>query len=100
MAKPPTLDGYSDQHTLDCSTLDPTVCGAHTQCRYLVPGCGDNPPPAGFETGGCFPAMDCGAADCATDETCTVVVYDPCFQSECAACGSDASVCLPTPGGA
>ena len=94
-----TTSATCDQ-PIDCSTLDPTVCGVHTQCRYLVPGCSDNPPPAGFESGGCFPAMDCGAAECATDETCTVVVYDPCFQSECAACGSDASVCLPTPGGA
>jgi hypothetical protein len=85
---------------IDCSTLDPTVCGAHTQCRYLVPGCGDGPPPAGFENGGCFAVMDCGAAECGADQTCTVVTYNPCYQSECAACGADASVCLPTPGGA
>lgn len=79
----------------DCAAYtNAGLCGADTTCRWLVPGCGEGPEIA--FAAGCYPIADCALDGCAAGETCAPVVYNPCFNSECAACGAEADVCLPS----
>ena len=72
-----------------CADHTESACGADVACRWLVPGCGDPALPAA----GCFPVEDCAPGGCAAGLACEKVVYDPCYQKGCAACGADALVC-------
>jgi hypothetical protein len=64
-------------------------CLADASCRWLTPGCGA---PAAPE--GCYPAADCAEGSlCASGQTCTKVITNPCWNSNCTACGADAFVC-------
>jgi hypothetical protein len=82
----------------DCAAYaNSGLCAADTTCRWLVPGCGE-----GLEiafAAGCYPVADCVVDGCGTDQTCAPIVYNPCFNSECAACGAEADVCLPIDSG-
>lgn len=66
-------------------------CEADGACRWLVPGCSENPLP----TAGCFPKDDCTTTGCTDAQVCATVTVDPCWDSLCEACGASASVCLP-----
>ena len=80
---PPPLD--------DCGLFgSPETCTAAPGCRRLVPGCGEPQLPAA----GCFSKLACIASGCAQTQTCQEVVYDPCWNSECDACGAPTFVCL------
>lgn len=82
-----------------CSQYDNAgLCDADTTCRWLVPGCSEEPKPEGFATG-CYPIANCTADSCGEDAECTSVSYNPCWNELCDACGADASICLPTMGG-
>jgi len=72
------------------------LCEADTACRWLVPGCGGEGDP-GFAAG-CFPALECTVGpddNCAEFEECVTLNHDPCWNSNCGACGADTNVCLP-----
>jgi hypothetical protein len=89
---PPTPGSGSGGSGVGCALLDtPTACAGQLGCRWLAPGCGENPLPKA----GCFPAVACSDDDdCAPLETCTDVVYDPCHGESCEACGMVTRVCL------
>lgn len=74
------------------------LCDADTTCRWLVPGCSEEPKPEGFATG-CYPIDNCTAESCGEDSECTSVSYNPCWNELCDACGADARICLPFMGG-
>jgi hypothetical protein len=73
------------------SYANSTLCQADATCRWLTPGCGDTP--SDFPAG-CYAADDCDPASCTAGTSCTTVIYDPCFDSNCNACAADAQVCL------
>jgi hypothetical protein len=71
------------------------VCEADSTCRWLVPGCGGKGDP-GFPAG-CFPALECTVGpndNCGELEECVTLNHDPCWNSNCGACGADTNVCL------
>ncbi len=74
---------------------DPTACDpAQT---YLTPGCGPNEvewAPGCYDSA----ALDaCSSdADCGEGLQCADITYDPCWNSDCEACGASATLCLPT----
>lgn len=72
-----------------CAGLGAAACAERTDCRYLHPGCDDFP-----VSEGCYDAEDCTEGSCGSGEVCSTRSYDPCFGSNCQACGADASVCL------
>jgi hypothetical protein len=90
----------------ECTPTDPdcslytqaTLCSSDTSCRWLVPGCEDEPLTP-FEAG-CFPIADCPADGCGLDQECSSVTYNPCFDAKCEACAAEATVCLPIVDGA
>lgn len=75
-----------------CGYHDASGCEADPACRWAVPGCGDLPLPEA----GCFPEAGCTETGCPLDESCTTVTIDPCWASECDACGAPFDVCLPS----
>jgi hypothetical protein len=81
-----------------CTTLATEAdCGANQPfCRWLVPGCADpGTPPPPLAQAGCFPSFDCASsADCQGEAICQEVVYDPCYNKGCDACGAVASLCV------
>lgn len=81
--KTPDCEGYSSV----------ALCQADVSCRWLIPGCAE--PPSDFAIG-CYPAADCDANSCPLDQACGTVVFNPCFDSKCNACGADAQICLPS----
>lgn len=83
-----------------CETLqDPESCGLTSGCQWLEPGCAD--PPSQTINAGCYPVDDCLVVNtCGTDEACAPVIYDPCVDASCGACGAEYHVCVPAkPGG-
>lgn len=79
-----------------CETYtNSALCDADTTCRWLTPGC-DEGPSVVFDTG-CYPIADCTANGCEAEEACTQITFDPCWNSNCDACGAQANVCLPPP---
>jgi len=66
-------------------------CHADLACRWLVPGCGENPVP--FEH--CAPDDGCTADSCGPNEVCTTVSIDPCWAWLCNSCSEDVNTCLP-----
>ncbi|APR82259.1 Hypothetical protein A7982_07608 [Minicystis rosea] len=77
----------------DCANLDTQeACISQSGCRWLVPGCGE---PA-LPEAGCFASTDCTPSDdaCGPGESCQEVVFNPCWDSNCDACGAPAHVCL------
>ncbi|NUP08710.1 MAG: hypothetical protein HOW73_21895 [Polyangiaceae bacterium] len=84
--------------TPDCSSYtSSSLCSADTSCRWLVPGCGEGP--AVMFAEGCYPSADCTADTCDGDTTCTPIVYNPCWNAPCDACGGDAAICVAPPDG-
>jgi len=75
---------------------DQSDCAKHG-CNWLAPGCG--PAPAGHIAGLCYvpPLKTCQLGFCPPDSVCTGVWLNPCEGKPCAACGAQASYCLPAP---
>lgn len=71
-----------------------SLCEADPGCSWQLPGCGD-PNGAPEVTAGCYPSADCTATGCGDWGTCTKVTVDPCWDSLCDACASEANVCVP-----
>ncbi len=70
---------------------DVEPCTEDQRCRWLVPGCTEPELPAP----GCFPAEDCkDSSVCTEGRTCQERIYNPCWNSNCLACGASAQVCL------
>ena len=80
---PPPPDFCNGKTTPDACAIDPS-------CRWLTPGCGDNP----IWAPGCFTATDCGPGTCAPQQACQAYSYDPCFGKKCDACSATASLCV------
>jgi hypothetical protein len=71
---------------------DVALCGADPGCQWLVPGCASEE-----ETTidvGCYPASDCSETGCGDWGSCVTGVHDPCYGSQCEACGAELSVCV------
>lgn len=81
----------------DCfNWLDEASCAAAGYCRWLVPGCVDEPGGPNLGAPGCFAAWDCASdADCLNGRTCQDSGFDPCVNMGCNACWSAAKLCLP-----
>lgn len=81
------------------SVGDADSCAVTSGCQWLEPGCAEDP--AQLITAGCYPIDDCLVTDdCGEDETCAPLIYNPCFDSKCGACGAEYNTCVPaTPGG-
>jgi hypothetical protein len=73
----------------ECSYEDAASCEANAACRWLVPGCGDNPLPAE----GCAPIDDCAPDSCTGGATCSTYDANPCWNSPCDACSAPVSIC-------
>ena len=70
------------------------MCG-EIGCRWLEPGCGENP----LGAAGCFDAAPCSEGSCLfDDEVCTTVEINPCAGLECDACSAPESLCIPQTG--
>ena len=80
---------------LPCAEASTEVdCQEIAGCKYLVPGCVDEPggPPG---VTGCFAELECEPSDEPTPATCTTVNHDPCHGQSCTACSATKDVCLP-----
>jgi hypothetical protein len=73
-----------------CSDLtDESACESFS-CRWLRPGCGENP----LQAAGCFDLEPCEGDSCAVvGASCVVVDIDP-ECGKCDACGVSTSVCM------
>lgn len=81
----------------DCfNWLDEETCLGAGYCRWLVPGCVDEPGGPNLSAPGCYIAWDCASdADCLGGRTCQDSGFDPCVNMGCNACWSAAKLCLP-----
>lgn len=80
-------------------------CAAHTSskdcladmtCNWFVPGCNDGLSAPPVPQTGCYPRRECtDSTSCTMGRTCQVVVMQPCWNSDCDACGGTVHVCLP-----
>jgi hypothetical protein len=73
-----------------CTAAEPEACAA-SACRWLEPGCGDEP----AVVAGCYPLDDCTTESCGADLECSTVSVDPCWSFLCEACHEPAAVCTP-----
>ncbi len=91
---PPTCEAEPEQ----CQTYDgPGACEADPGCAWRTPGCAGGEGAPSLDTAGCFPIEDCATTvdACGAWGTCTLVTHNPCWNSECDACGGEISVCIP-----
>lgn len=96
-------DGAWEVSTIACNPPPPDACGqlqtsdeclADAGCKWYVPGCGENPLPAA----GCHALTECSTESaCAEGYECQVVSINPCWNSNCDACGAAVSLCQPPP---
>lgn len=80
---PPPPDFCGSQSTQGACEMD-------AGCRWMTPGCGENPP----WVAGCFQNTDCTPGDCAPGGSCQMVTYNPCLDKNCDACGAPAYLCI------
>jgi len=74
---------------VSCSYEDPASCQANDACRWLVPGCGENPLPGE----GCAPIADCAPDSCENGATCSTYDANPCWNALCDGCSGPVSIC-------
>jgi hypothetical protein len=81
---------------IDCRQLaNDADCVQFAECRWLEPGCGGG---VDLQTG-CYPTDPCTADSCLGGETCSEVIYHPCPDGKCNACGAMTNICIaPTTG--
>lgn len=72
-----------------CSYGDAASCEANDACRWLVPGCGENP----LLAAGCAPIDDCAPDSCTGGATCSTYDADPCWNTLCNSCSAPVSIC-------
>jgi hypothetical protein len=72
-----------------CNYADPATCEADAACRWLVPGCGENP----LLGEGCHPVADCAPDSCGDGGTCSSYDANPCWNQPCDACSAPVSIC-------
>lgn len=72
-----------------CLYTDAASCEADADCRWLVPGCGENP----LLAAGCAPIADCAPDSCTGGATCSTYDADPCWNTLCDACSAPVSIC-------
>lgn len=93
----PSLAWFSELPEQVCPCHELTTaeaCGA-SQCRWLEPGCGDDPP----VQAGCYDFADCVPNNCDAGAECVTVSTDPCWDTLCNACDAPAAVCLASTDG-
>ncbi len=80
----------------DCfNWTDETACNNAGYCRWLVPGCADEPAP-NLTAPGCYAGWSCyGDEYCLDGRTCQETGYDPCYGDICEACYTSDTLCLP-----
>lgn len=86
---------YSRCSQVLCRELvDAETCDA-SGCRWLEPGCGEEPLP--LPAAGCFDLEPCTEGSCRmNDEICMPVSIEPaCADEGCGACGEPADLCVP-----
>lgn len=89
---PPTCEATPEQ----CQGYgSPSACDADPTCSWRVPGCSESSEAPSLAEAGCFPLADCTTDGCGSWGTCTLVTFDPCWNSLCNACGAEANVCVP-----
>ncbi len=72
-----------------CPYADAASCEADAACRWLVPGCGENP----LVAAGCAPVADCAPDSCADGATCSTYDAHPCWNTLCDSCSAPVSIC-------
>ena len=88
------VDSGSPTCGLTCDVFaDRESCATNAACQWLEPGCAGEDQIA--ITAGCFPVNDCLATGaCGEQQICAELVYDPCFEQPCDACGATTYQCV------
>lgn len=87
------LDGGSQTCGEGCGVLaDRESCASSSACQWLEPGCAAEDQVA--ITAGCYPVVDCLASGCGAEQICAELVYNPCFDQPCDACGGIYNGCV------
>jgi hypothetical protein len=81
----------------ECLLRSQLECSVDGNCRWLEPGsCGDIHAGLLAFSAGCYPTIECNAAEsCPENTDCREVSADPCPGGDCDACSRQAFLCLP-----